>query len=115
MANKKKEEIMYVFDLNKMIEFIMSNNFNDGTNSEIIDSYSLIDNKMTLASKNVRESKDNTSQTVESAIRYELVKYLLNGLGEITLNENDEINNFADKMIVNTLFNEEFIKIIKNN
>lgn len=121
MANNNKKRLegqekpsMYVYDLEKIMSFVFDlENSKNTSSTEILENYTSKDNTMELSSKSIKESKGNISRSTQSDnIRYDLIKYFINELEEIPSNIEDDELSFGEKAIINTMINEEFLKLV---
>lgn len=113
--NEIKE--LYVFDINKMAEFVFNEQKTNGQNVEITESFSIDnDGTLKLTNKTVKETRNPNDNTINT-IKYDLLKMFIQTLIDMpspSSLEEDETS-FGEKIIVNTMVNEEFLKLVKTN
>ena len=112
---EKNNTSIYVFDLEKIMDFVFDNGNAANKRTEINEFYDYNSdnkNKTGLSSKSVNEVKE-FGNPQNDAIRYDFVKLLIGSLTELPSDFSNTEMTFGDKLIINTLFNEEFIKAIE--
>lgn len=112
--SEAEQKQLYVLDLDKIMEFVFERG-NKNTNVEITESFQNSGDKLVLDSKSIKEIKDSNNNMQECNIRYDLVKYLISCFTEIPLDMSEESVSFGESAILNTLINEEFLKLEKIN
>lgn len=112
---EQKTPSMYVFDLEKMMNFVFDKDGERSNNNvEITETYEANDNGgLQLVSRSAQETKGNASRSTSSDnIRYDLVKLFISSLDSMPVEiDSDEIS-FGEKVIINTMINEEFLKLV---
>lgn len=107
---------MYVFDLENIINFVFDKDGSSDTrNIEITENYEYNEDisALKLKSKVVKETKGSSVKNPASDnIRYDLIKFFIASLEELPSNIPDSSISFGDKVIINTMINEELIKIV---
>lgn len=113
---KEKENVnkglMYVFDINKILDFVLINNDDKNSDSQITENYDSSDEgKMILTNRQISEIKNSGNDNI-TTIRYDLIKLFINELSNMP-QKLDVESSLGANIIFNTMINEKFIKITK--
>ena len=106
---------MYVFDLEKIMDFVFDNsNPRSASNVKITEDMVEEDGKMITKARQIKESKGSDSRNSAcDNIRYDLMKMFIASLDAIPISgPNMEANSFAENLILNTMLENEFIKMV---
>lgn len=111
MANSKGKKQVYVFDLNKICDFIFDTN-SENNNVDITENYVNQTEGLKLESKTITENKGQ-SDTQKDNIRYDLIKMFIQSTLDLAPDLNDSDMSFGEKVIINTLLSDELMKVVE--
>ena len=103
----------YIFDINKITEFIFSNQIDKTNEVEIVEQfiYDEDSGKMIPATKDVKELKVNDFNT-QNNIRYDMIKMFIEILDSV---ESEQTMSLGQGITLNTMKAYELIKDINDN
>ena len=103
----------YIFDINKITEFIFSNQIDKTNEVEIVEQfvYDEDSGKMVPAMKDVKELKVNDFST-QNNIRYDMIKMFIEILDSV---ESEQTMSLGQGITLNTMKAYELIKDINDN
>lgn len=103
----------YIFDINKITEFIFSNQIDKTNEVEIVEQfiYDEDSGKMVPATKDVKELKVNDFNT-QNNIRYDMIKMFIEILDSV---ESEQTMSLGQGITLNTMKAYELIKDINDN
>lgn len=109
---------VYVLNLEKITEFFVKP-VNVANEIEILETFEPMNetnSTQMLVNKQIREIKNQTSQSAET-LKYDLFKTILNNFFEYTFNIDENINTMplGLNVCINTLIKYGFLEEIKNN
>lgn len=105
------KENNFIFDINKITDFVFENPNDRTSDVEIKENFVYNDGMMLPTTKEVKEVKVN-DYTSQNAIRYDLVKTFIEILDAV---EDTKIMSLGQTITYNTMQAYELIKDIKNN
>lgn len=106
---KMSNDILYAYDLKKIMEYLFNDDGKRNNESEIVETYVSDENsgELILANKQLREVKSGDNSN-KSTIKYDLMKFFMDQLNGIVYNK-DAVFSIGDDLVFNTMISNGFI------
>jgi hypothetical protein len=103
----------YIFNLEKILEFVFNQIKNKNTESEITEVYeqSVNSSKLEPRSKSIRQLKTNGNDNQEGT-KYDMIKSFMEIINEYEINNPDNPPTIGQKTVLNTLLSYGFMQDI---
>lgn len=106
---KLSSNVLYAYDLKKIMEFLFNDDGKRNNESEIVETYVSDESngELILANKQLREVKSGDNSN-KSTIKYDLIKFFMEQLNNIYYNK-DATYSIGDDLTFNTMLTNGFI------